>query len=437
MYSQLVLFALILVNGASVISSYGCGREDHQKCITLADPLLKDPHLIFPDNMEDIDLVCRSWAGFVDCIKRYIDRCFSKQRRDQFNAAVEAPISSVHQMCSVSTYQAEYLQHASCLKATVTEPQHCGNEYSALVNEVSRGEMARANLCCLHHHFRSCVITETRKRCDRGDPSGPASRFSRQILDRALSFLQEQCQNYIPHNRDCVNSVTDTTIPLSVSSIDESSSISSSRGVSRRPYHRTLSPDSYSGQASTFHGASTSAINGPTPYRSTGRSLNVLPMIYHFVENEEFDIRPAPTIVASETQRQSTTESPIPSSESATPKSTASSATEPETKLTEEKKESSTIAHSIEEPAVVVTQRSQNYGRGISWTTPTPKVTTEIPAWATSSWESVTESWYPDAGSFGGNNLDEPNQQGLRNGQSRLRMNLCLTVILIFAIYSM
>lgn len=51
--------------------------------------------------------------------------------------------------------------------------------------------------------------------------------------------------------------------------------------------------------------------------------------------------------------------------------------------------------------------------------------------------ESVTESWYPDAGSFGGNNLDEPNQQGLRNGQSRLRMNLCLTVILIFAIYSM
>ncbi|CAG5081052.1 Protein of unknown function [Cotesia congregata] len=216
MYSQLVLFALILVSGASVISSYGCGREDHQKCITLADPLLKDPHLIFPDNMEDIDLVCRSWAGFVDCIKRYIDRCFSKQRRDQFNAAVEAPISSVHQMCSVSTYQAEYLQHASCLKATVTEPQHCGNEYSALVNEVSRGEMARANLCC---------------------------------------------------------------------SIDESSSISSSRGVSRRPYHRTLSPDSYSGQASSFHGASTSAMNGPTPYRSTGRSLNVLPSKTIFYSN--------------------------------------------------------------------------------------------------------------------------------------------------------
>ncbi|XP_057335248.1 uncharacterized protein LOC130674016 isoform X3 [Microplitis mediator] len=433
MNSQIIRLALLLISGASVISSYGCGKEDHQKCVTLADPLLKDPHLIFPDNMQDIDLVCRSWAGFVDCIKQYIDRCFSKQRRDQFNAAVEAPISSVHQMCSVSTYQAEYLQHASCLKATVTEPQHCGNEYSALVDEVSRGEMARANLCCLHHQFRSCVITETRKRCDRGDPSGPASRFSRQILDRALSFLQEQCQNYIPNNRDCVNSVTENSIPLSVSSIEESSS----RGTNRRPYHRTLSPESYSGQASSFHGASTSAMNGPSSYRSTGRSLNVLPMIYHFVENEEFDSRPAPTIVASETQRQSTTEAPSSSPEVATPKSTTDSPTEAEVKTTEEKKETSTITHSIEEPAVVVTQRSQNYGRGISWTTPSPKVTTEIPAWATSSWqEAATESWYPDAGSFGGNNIDEPNQQGLRNGQSRLRMNLCLTVILIFAVYS-
>lgn len=114
--------------------------------------------------------------------------------------------------------------------------------------------------------------------------------------------------------------------------------------------------------------------------------ISIYTVIYHFVENEEFDSRPAPTIVASETQRQSTTEPPSPSSEPATPKSTASSATEPEIKSTEEKKESSTIAHSIEEPAVVVTQRSQNYGRGISWTTPTPKVTTEIPAWATSSW---------------------------------------------------
>jgi len=25
----------------------------------MADPLLKDPHLIFPDNRADIDIVCR------------------------------------------------------------------------------------------------------------------------------------------------------------------------------------------------------------------------------------------------------------------------------------------------------------------------------------------------------------------------------------------
>lgn len=48
-----------------------------------------------------------------------------------------------------------------------------------------------------HHHFRACVITETRKRCDGGQSGGAASRFSGQILDRALSFLQQQCQSYM------------------------------------------------------------------------------------------------------------------------------------------------------------------------------------------------------------------------------------------------
>jgi hypothetical protein len=36
-----------------------CSRQDYDLCVKMADPLLKDPHLIFPDNRADIDLVCR------------------------------------------------------------------------------------------------------------------------------------------------------------------------------------------------------------------------------------------------------------------------------------------------------------------------------------------------------------------------------------------
>lgn len=82
-----------------------CTRRQYEKCINIADPLLKQPHLVFPDNAADIDQVCNIWNHFVDCLKSYTDDCFTVQQRKQFNKAVESPIASVHQMCTQPDYQ--------------------------------------------------------------------------------------------------------------------------------------------------------------------------------------------------------------------------------------------------------------------------------------------------------------------------------------------
>lgn len=75
---------------------------------------------------------------------------------------------------------------------------HCGVQYSLLVEQVSKGDaIARASLCCSHHRFKQCVIRETQRLCDSGVPNGNAAKFSSQIIDKALSFLQEQCFNYM------------------------------------------------------------------------------------------------------------------------------------------------------------------------------------------------------------------------------------------------
>lgn len=50
-------------------------------------------------------MFARRWSQFVDCVKRYTDRCFTEARRQEFNKAVESPVDSVHQMCTVTTYQ--------------------------------------------------------------------------------------------------------------------------------------------------------------------------------------------------------------------------------------------------------------------------------------------------------------------------------------------
>lgn len=51
--------SLIVGTAYSQLDSPQCSRQDYDLCVKMADPLLKDPHLIFPDNRADIDLVCR------------------------------------------------------------------------------------------------------------------------------------------------------------------------------------------------------------------------------------------------------------------------------------------------------------------------------------------------------------------------------------------
>ncbi|XP_022196042.2 uncharacterized protein LOC111053452 isoform X1 [Nilaparvata lugens] len=198
--SRIFTITLVLVSRLSLGSSQ-CSKQEYQQCVYLADPLLKDPHLIYPDNPTDVDKVCstysRTWTQFVDCVKRYTDRCFSDIKKQEFNKAVESPIDSVHQLCTDSKYQKEYLKHAACMKSTLTEDSHCGRHYRYLVSRVA-GETNRNSICCAHYRFRECVLDQTQNSC-----STDARPFSQQILDKSLSFLRDQCSNYSPTKEEC------------------------------------------------------------------------------------------------------------------------------------------------------------------------------------------------------------------------------------------
>ncbi|XP_066906797.1 uncharacterized protein [Halyomorpha halys] len=192
-----ILWSFLIVYILTERGDCQCSKQDYQRCVKLADPLLKDPHLIYPDNPRDIERVCRTWTYFVECVKTYTDRCFTESRRKEFNKAVESPVSSIHKLCSSPDYRNEYMKHASCMKMMLIEDNHCGRHYKLLVNQVS-GEAAQSSVCCSHHIFRECVVDQTRNTCD-----AEATPFSSQMLDKALSFLRDQCSNYIPNQDDC------------------------------------------------------------------------------------------------------------------------------------------------------------------------------------------------------------------------------------------
>lgn len=46
-----------------MIYAQNCGKEEYNRCIALADPLVKDPHFIYPGNLKDIDNICRYYTN--------------------------------------------------------------------------------------------------------------------------------------------------------------------------------------------------------------------------------------------------------------------------------------------------------------------------------------------------------------------------------------
>lgn len=230
----LLLLGALLIQSST---SLDCSRSE---CLKIADPLVREARLIFPDNMEDISTGCNTWDKFVVCLKEYTEECFSEEQRRVFNNAVESPIENIHELCMNNKYQQEYLQYASCIKNTIIERNHCGSHYSMLVDQVSQRDnvISRTTLCCSYDRFKQCVHRETRRICDRGISNGPANRFSMQILNKALRFIQEQCVNYIPNSGDC-NLISDPiSDSISIGSTIPSESPWSTVQAKELPYSR-------------------------------------------------------------------------------------------------------------------------------------------------------------------------------------------------------
>lgn len=53
-------FIIIFFRNFSVKTCHGqCSKDEYKRCVMLGNPLLKDAQMIYPDNLRDIDRVCR------------------------------------------------------------------------------------------------------------------------------------------------------------------------------------------------------------------------------------------------------------------------------------------------------------------------------------------------------------------------------------------
>lgn len=365
---------------------------------------------MFPDNLNDIDLVCRTWNEFVDCLRAYTETCFTDMQKRQFNRAVESPIESVHQMCMQPAYQKEYLHYAPCIKSTVVERAHCGLQYNLLVDQVEQGEViSKSTLCCSHDRFKQCVLKETRKLCDGGVSGGPASRFAFQIIEKALKFLQDQCINYIPNSGDCsstldsVISYSDRSDPSSVLSTAASEGWSST--TQRQDHTSGMYPSRVPKVSTTTGWMGSSSI---TP-EDDPPGLGSVPPTQHL------GTRARPSSYG----RSNTWK---PEQISSTPSMMSNGF--------ETKETGWNVNAELHRPDVSASPTSYR-------SSPSSSTTPKFESSSSSIWNpstSTTETWYPAAGNQLTNEVDEPNQMGWqkpRNQANSSKKSFGLVVIVM------
>lgn len=77
--------------GGGAGGEYSCAQE-LEKCTSAVNPLLRNIAYMFPSSEDEVKRMCGSWSKLVDCVRKYVNHCFSQQRKQYFNAAVENSI---------------------------------------------------------------------------------------------------------------------------------------------------------------------------------------------------------------------------------------------------------------------------------------------------------------------------------------------------------
>nr|CAD7411246.1 unnamed protein product [Timema poppensis] len=344
----------------------------------------------------------RLWGQFKSCVQQYTHSCFTESRRQDFDKAVEGSMEYVRQICEVSHYQTEYLKHAPCIKSTLTRAEHCGKHYQYLVSQVSR-DVSNSKLCCPHQRFRTCVLQETRRQCDGGADGGKAFKFARQILDKALSFIREQCLNYIPSAGECPGlglTPADRTDNIHHYRTDTTSSdYPRHTDMMSTDQHRTdtISPDQFQRPTNTHN---------TRPWRPSVETVDR--RVTDFPESGAGSRRGStadepwmPDVSSTDDQRGTSRVSWTPGGRGTSSQPGSDKPSSPwYPGHADTAAGSSRHSPSLTPPdptAPMEAGRSSSWGRGVTW-----------------GYSITTDSWYPSLGDSS-NTVDEPNQQGLSN----------------------
>ncbi|KAF2367949.1 hypothetical protein FHG87_001304 [Trinorchestia longiramus] len=150
-------------------------KQDLDNCLEKA--LLNLSVAGLPHTKEQLLHVCGAFKRGMSCVDAFTSRCFSEERRNEFEENLASVRGFLAFLCDDPVFQRDYLSHGSCISKVGVHWQGCNDRFKYLVGKELRrspsdlvGDTRRwRSICCLRHKFLTCVYHVGLSYCTQED----------------------------------------------------------------------------------------------------------------------------------------------------------------------------------------------------------------------------------------------------------------------------
>ncbi|XP_018330278.1 uncharacterized protein LOC108740451 [Agrilus planipennis] len=220
LYLMVTVVFLAVITRVRGYSFKTCDLEEWSSC---SKPLsgIMDSGLTYFSSKPDLDMLCPDLKEALRCIHAYTRLCMNLHRRKHFRKLFHDTNIMITELCSNSTFQEEYLKHASCMQSLQTQNQICFDKYAKDITSIQletdqkvqikekvtpdqivtyakrkreAADMGIRSVCCSFQEYTSCSTRTVERSC-----GNEAAEFSKFFMERMSSaMIKNHCHDYTP-----------------------------------------------------------------------------------------------------------------------------------------------------------------------------------------------------------------------------------------------
>ncbi|GAU93399.1 hypothetical protein RvY_05347-2 [Ramazzottius varieornatus] len=198
-FGSFVVFCLMKTVCGRCLAEH-CHQNELTQCMEHVKPIMQNVTIGFAANEEQLTTVCKLFTQGMDCIDRFVVRCFQESQRLLFRENMAGVEEVMTKLCTDGEYRKEYLTHADCFRSVAPQYEECGGAFRTSVGTINQNRVMEqthklSSMCGALHRFLECAYGLTSTHCGANGKS--ASEFLRTYTEKAVgSLITSTCRKF-------------------------------------------------------------------------------------------------------------------------------------------------------------------------------------------------------------------------------------------------